>query len=63
MRSYLESSAGAPFLPSDEQERIMAFRVLLLDQLLIELARELRTCGPWLEIPLAGLLEAVPASE
>ena len=63
LRGYLDASAGAPLLPSDEQERIMAFRVLLLDQLLIELARELRTCGPWLEIPLAGLLEAVPASE
>jgi maltose alpha-D-glucosyltransferase/alpha-amylase len=59
MRGYLDASAGAALLPRDEQERTVLFRVLLIDQLLMELARELRTCTPWLEIPLSGLLEAV----
>ena len=31
----------------------------LLEHLLMELAKQLQTCTPWLEIPLIGLLEAV----
>jgi maltose alpha-D-glucosyltransferase/alpha-amylase len=59
IKGYLDASGDAAFLPRDEHERSMLFRVLLLDQLLMELARELRACTPWLEIPLTGLLEAV----
>jgi maltose alpha-D-glucosyltransferase/alpha-amylase len=58
-KGYLEASAGAAFVPTDEHERHTLSRVLLLDYLLTELSRQLRTCSPWLEIPLAGLLEAV----
>ena len=58
-RGYLEASEGAAFLPRDEKEQHALFRVLLLDHLLMELTRELRTCTPWLEIPLLGILEAV----
>jgi maltose alpha-D-glucosyltransferase/alpha-amylase len=58
LRGYLDASDGAAYLPADEQERNTLFRVLLLDHMLTELARQLRTCTPWLEIPLTGLLEA-----
>jgi len=56
---YLEVSAGADFLPRDDEERNVLFRVLLLDQLLMEMAKQLPTGSAWLEIPLLGILEAV----
>jgi maltose alpha-D-glucosyltransferase/alpha-amylase len=59
LKGYLEASAGAAFVPTDERERHTLLRVLLLDHLLVELSRQLRDCSAWLEIPLAGLLEAV----
>ena len=59
LRGYLDASAGAAFVPRDQQERTTLFRVLMLDHLLVELAKQLQTCTPWLEIPLIGLLEAV----
>jgi maltose alpha-D-glucosyltransferase/alpha-amylase len=56
---YLAICAEASFVPHDPEERNILFRVLLLDKLLLELARELRTRPDWLGIPLTGILEAI----
>jgi len=61
VQGYLEICADASFVPDDEQQRNILFRVLLLDKLLSELAKELRTRSDWLEIPLTGILEVIQA--
>ncbi len=60
LQGYLEICADQSFVPHDPDERNILYRVLLLDKLLLELARELRSNSAWIEIPLLGLLEAVP---
>jgi len=60
IQGYFEICGDASFVPRDETERNILFRVLLLDKLLLELSKELRTTSDWLEIPLLGLLEAIP---
>ncbi|MGE5192139.1 MAG: hypothetical protein ACM3U2_06510, partial [Deltaproteobacteria bacterium] len=63
LQGYLEVCADESFVSRDAEERNVLYRVLLLDKLLLELARELRSRSAWLEIPLLGLLEAVQPPE
>jgi maltose alpha-D-glucosyltransferase/alpha-amylase len=59
LRGYLDSPAHASLVPPDKSQCTTLFRVLLLDQLLSEIAYELQFRPAWLEIPLTGLLEAL----
>ena len=59
LQGYLEICGDEPFVPGHEEERNVLWRVLLLDQLLMELSKELRTRSDWLEIPLTGILEVI----
>ena len=59
-QGYLQIATGAPFLPGDQEERQILYRVLLIDALLGELSNSLRSDSAWLEVSLLGLLEAVP---
>jgi maltose alpha-D-glucosyltransferase/alpha-amylase len=63
LTGWLEVCEGSSFLPGDNEERNILFRAHLIDQILLEIARQLRSDPAWLPIPLMGLIEAFePAS-
>jgi maltose alpha-D-glucosyltransferase / alpha-amylase len=57
LRSYLETAAGAPFLPRDEQAIDRLLDVLLLEKALYEIAYELDHRPSWAQTPIRGLLD------
>jgi maltose alpha-D-glucosyltransferase/alpha-amylase len=61
LEGWLQVCEGSSFLPNDSEERNILFRVHLIDQILLEIARQLRSDPAWLPIPLLGLLEAFEA--
>jgi len=61
-QGYLQIAEGAASVPDDKAERKILYRVLLIDGLLGELSNALRTGSAWLEVPLLGLIEAVPGA-
>jgi maltose alpha-D-glucosyltransferase/alpha-amylase len=61
LKGYLAVCGEAPLVPADPEERMILWRVLLVDQLLLELSNELHASSEWLEVPLAGILEIVDA--
>jgi len=59
LRGYLDLAGPTSFVPPDKSQCTTLFRVLLLEQLLSEIAYELQFRPTWLEIPLTGLLETL----
>jgi maltose alpha-D-glucosyltransferase/alpha-amylase len=57
LEGWIGVCEGSSFLPSDQEERNILFRVHLVDQILQEISRQLRSDPAWLPIPLLGLLE------
>ena len=55
--SYLESAAGAPFLPDGRDELGALLDFLLLEKAVYELGYEANRRPDWIEIPARGILE------
>ena len=55
LRAYLETCAGAPFVPVDPDERRLLLEFFLLEKALYEVAYELNHRPTWLRIPLRGI--------
>jgi maltose alpha-D-glucosyltransferase/alpha-amylase len=62
LEGWIEVAEGCSFLPADHQERDILYRVHLVDQILQEITRQLRSDPAWLPIPLLGLIEAFEPS-
>ncbi len=58
---YLEGAAGAPFLPSAEEEAQALLDCFLLDKAVYELGYELNNRPDWVRIPIQGILELLKA--
>ena len=56
LKAYLETAAGAEFLPSDHAHLATLLEVFLLDKALYELNYELNNRPSWVRIPLRGIL-------
>jgi maltose alpha-D-glucosyltransferase/alpha-amylase len=63
LESYLGTAAGAPFLPSNEEELSTMLDAYLLEKAVYELGYELNNRTDWLSIPLVGLLELLREPE
>jgi maltose alpha-D-glucosyltransferase/alpha-amylase len=59
MQSYLETAAGAPFLPATQEERDLLLDAMLIEKALYELRYELDHRPDWVNIPLRGLRDLV----
>ncbi len=57
LRSYLGTSAGAPFAPASPEELRLSLTAYLLEKTLYEIAYEVDQRPEWARIPLAELLE------
>ena len=57
MDAYLETAAGAPFLPATHEERDVLLGAMLIEKALYELRYELDHRPDWVTIPLRGLRE------
>jgi maltose alpha-D-glucosyltransferase/alpha-amylase len=57
LRSYRETTAGAPFLPNSAENFQRLLEVFLMDKVLDELNSELDNRSGRLRIPLQGVLE------
>ena len=57
MHAYLETAAGAPFLPGTSSERDLLLDAMLIEKALYELRYELDHRPDWIDIPLRGLAE------
>jgi maltose alpha-D-glucosyltransferase/alpha-amylase len=57
MQAYLETAAGAPFLPESAAERELLLDAMLIEKALYELRYELDHRPDWVHIPLRGLRE------
>ncbi len=60
LRSYLNATRGADFLPSPHDLDVL-LRAHVLDKALYELAYELNTRPSWVHIPLTGVLQMRPS--
>jgi maltose alpha-D-glucosyltransferase/alpha-amylase len=54
---YLDTAAGAPFLPSVDPELIL--EIFLLEKVFYELKYELNNRPDWVSIPLAGIVDII----
>jgi maltose alpha-D-glucosyltransferase/alpha-amylase len=61
LRSYLETSGDAPFMPKDRQESDILLRTFLLEKAVYELGYELNNRPDWLIIPISGIKELLEA--
>ena len=57
LRAYLETAAGAPFLPPTERERVALLDASLLEKAIYELAYELNNRPDWVSLPVEGVLQ------
>ena len=62
LQAYVETAAGAPFLPRDVDERELLLDVMLIEKALYELRYELNHRPQWVHIPLRGLADLVRRS-
>jgi trehalose synthase-fused probable maltokinase len=62
LRGYLESTAGAAFLPRDERQLEALFTVYLLEKAIYELGYELNNRPEWVLLPVAGIRELLEVS-
>ena len=56
LKAYLQTAAGAPFLPDAREHLSMLLESFLLDKALYELNYELNNRPNWVRIPLRGIL-------
>ena len=61
LKEYLAATAGTDFLPSSQEERKRLLDFLLLEKALYELGYELDNRPDWIDVPVQGILEMVPA--
>lgn len=59
LKSYLEHSSGAGFMPSDREEVRVLLDVFLLEKAVYELGYELNNRPGWVRIPLRGILDVM----
>lgn len=59
LRSYLETSRGAAFVPTDPAGLDLLLRLFVMDKALYEIIYELRNRPDWVSIPLDGVLDAL----
>ncbi len=62
VRSYLETVAGAHFVPLRDTDRDALLQLFLLDKALYELNYELNNRPDWARIPLRGILDLLDGS-
>ena len=55
LSAYLEATAGAPFLPQEQEELEILMRAFLLDKGIYELLYELNNRPEWVVIPIRGI--------
>jgi maltose alpha-D-glucosyltransferase/alpha-amylase len=63
MKGYLETTAGASFLPKSQDEFNLMLSVYVLEKAIYELAYELNNRPTWTDVPLAGILQIVQHEE
>jgi maltose alpha-D-glucosyltransferase/alpha-amylase len=56
LHSYLETAAGASFLPASRQDLETLLEVFLLEKLIYEVNYEMNNRPAWLSIPISGML-------
>ncbi|MFV9506143.1 MAG: maltose alpha-D-glucosyltransferase [Oscillochloridaceae bacterium umkhey_bin13] len=56
LRSYLDTAAGAAFLPGNRNDLETLLEVFVLEKAIYELAYEMNNRPSWLSIPLTGVL-------
>ena len=61
LKSYLEHTQGASFLPPNRKETLALLELFCLEKALHELGHELEHRLTWVGIPLRGLLQLLPA--
>jgi len=57
VRTYLETVAGAHFVPSKDTDRDALLQLFVIDKALYELNYELNNRPDWARIPLRGILD------
>ncbi len=62
LQSYLETTDGAPFLPSDEGDFEILLEAYLLDKAVYEVGYELNNRPDWVVIPIRGIKHILGAS-
>ncbi|MBA2243027.1 MAG: putative maltokinase, partial [Chthoniobacterales bacterium] len=55
LQSYLKTSAGAPFVPKDEDDLQVMLEAYLLDKAIYEIGYELNNRPDWVVIPIRGI--------
>ncbi|MDQ3118387.1 MAG: maltose alpha-D-glucosyltransferase [Verrucomicrobiota bacterium] len=55
LQSYLKTSAGAPFIPQDEDDLQVMLEAYLLDKAVYEVGYELNNRPDWVVIPIRGI--------
>jgi maltose alpha-D-glucosyltransferase / alpha-amylase len=61
LRGWLESTAGAPFVPASRQETRLLLEAFLLEKAIYEVGYELNNRPAWVGIPIAGILQILDA--
>ena len=62
LQSYLETTDGAPFVPSDEGDFEILLEAYLLDKAVYEVGYELNNRPDWVVIPVRGIKHILGAS-
>ena len=62
LRGYLDTTAKAAFLPTDERELEALFTVYLLEKAVYELGYELNNRPEWVHLPLTGIRQLLEGS-
>jgi maltose alpha-D-glucosyltransferase/alpha-amylase len=57
--AYLETTAGAPFLPRERGQLTRLLKYYELEKVVYEVEYELNNRPDWLDIPLRGLLAVI----
>ena len=57
LRSYLDTAAGAPFVPSDRDQLADVLGFHLLEKAVYELGYEANSRPEWVAIPAQGILD------
>lgn len=60
LKTYLQTVAGANFIPADRQDLSMLLDVYLLEKAIYELGYELNNRPDWVKIPLQGIRQLLP---
>ncbi len=63
LRSYLEKSGAADFVPQSLRQRRIMLRAYLMEKCLLEINHELEYRPDWLRIPVRGILDVLKQGE